>query len=468
MKFIAKLSSIVLTSLAVLTLYMIYKINILPTKYLLVVSIILFLIILFLDIKLIRKKTKLFSRFFFIIISIGCSVGIAFLLSYLNSTYDFMNSLAIKDYEVVTYDVISKTINNIDSIKKLENKTISYLEDDKNYEKIKLLVKKDIKYKDNKYKNIDSLVSSLEEDKTDSIIIEENRYNVLKEEYPEFGNITNVVKQYKIFVKKDKNSSNLSTTDSFVMYISGVDTYGEISSVSRSDVNILAVVNPKEEKILLVSIPRDYYVDLAGTNSKDKLTHAGMYGIDTSIKTIENLLDIDINYYVRLNFSTLTKSIDLLGGVDVYSDTTFTSYIDGSITINEGMNHMDGKTALAFARERYAYSTGDRHRGENQQAIITALINQMTSTKNINKYKDLLSSLEGTFETSMPYKNISNLLKLQLDKNIKYDIKSISLDGYGSYEATYSMGSRELYVMIPDEDTVSEAQKEIKTYLNKK
>ena len=150
MKFIAKLASIVLTVLGVFTLYMVYKINILPIKYFLIVSGIILVIILFLDVKLIQKKTKVFNRLFFIIISIGCSVGIGFILSYLNSTYDFMNSLAIKDYEVVTYDVITKTGNNIDSINKLENKTISYLEDDKNYEKVKLLVKKDIKYEDRK------------------------------------------------------------------------------------------------------------------------------------------------------------------------------------------------------------------------------------------------------------------------------------------------------------------------------
>ncbi len=465
MKLFSKLIGLVLIALFGICFFMIYKLNILPMKYLIPVAIILGIVVLFLVFKLFKKKVKALSRFFYILISLCATAGFVYLLVYINATYDFMNSLVFKDYEIVTYDVVVNKNSGYEKIKNLDSKNMGYLDTDKNYDKVKFLMKADIEVKDNKYKSVDNFVDDIKNNRIDSIMIEDNHFKLYKEEYENLDDTTKVIKTYKLIVKKE-HSSNKDIKNPFIVYISGIDTYGKIASVSRSDVNILAVVNPVLEKVLLVSIPRDYYVELDGTNgAKDKLTHAGMYGIDTSVKTIENLLDTNIDYYVRLNFSTLTKSIDKLGGVDVYSDTSFTSYIDGSIHIQEGMNHMDGKTALAFARERHAYRTGDRHRGENQQAIITAMIEKMTDKKNITKYKDILTSLDGTFETSMSYKNISNLFKMQLDRNINWKISSVSLDGSGSYQPTYSMGQRKLYVMIPDDESVNSVKGEINKYL---
>ena len=179
-------------------------------------------------------------------------------------------------------------------------------------------------------------------------------------------------------------------------------------------------------------------------------------------------MDIKIDYFVRLNFSTLTKSIDLLDGIDVYSDREFTPWTNKNITIKKGMNHMDGETALAFARERHAYESGDRHRGEKQQEIITAMINKMTDKNYITKYKDILTSLDGSFETSMRYEEMTNLFKMQINNNIKWNITSISLDGIGSMQSTYSMGDRKLYVMIPDDNTVNNAKENINKVLNGK
>ena len=180
-----------------------------------------------------------------------------------------------------------------------------------------------------------------------------------------------------------------------------------------------------------------------------------------SMKTIEDLLDIDINYYIRLNFSTLTKSIDLLDGIDVYSDRTFTPWTNKSLKIYEGVNHMDGKMALAFARERKVYETGDRHRGENQQAIISAMITKMNNLKYLLKYKEILNSLDQTFETNMQYDEITNLFKKQIEERTNFEVESISLDGTGASMSTYSMGSRRLYVMQPDYTTVTNAHNKI-------
>ena len=330
---------------------------------------------------------------------------------------------------------------------------------------------KDVSYKDKKYSSVDEFTTSIENGAVAGIVVEDSYYQMLKEEYTNLSD-TRVIKQYKVIVKKDnakKQKVKETTKESFIVYISGIDTYGNISSVSRSDVNILAVVNPKTSQILLVSIPRDYYVQLHGTTGvKDKLTHAGIYGIDTSIDTINDLLDTKIDYFVRLNFSTLTKSIDLLDGIDVYSDREFTPWTNKNITIQKGMNHMDGETALAFARERHAYESGDRHRGENQQEIITAMINKMTDKNYITKYKDILTSLDGSFETSMKYEEMTNLFKMQINNNIKWNITSISLDGTGSMQSTYSMGDRKLYVMVPDDNTVNNAKENINKVLNGK
>ena len=466
MKLIGKILSFILMALFILTMYLVYRLNVLPLKYFLIVGIVLLLVIFILCFKLIRKKTKFFSRIFFSVVAIIFIGVIYYILTYINATYDFMNSMVLNNFETITYDVVIPNSSNIEKVKELKNSSISYLESDSNYSKAKLLLRKDINYQENPCKNINGIISSFENSK--ALFIEDSYYNLLKEEY-DFVKDTKVIKTYKLIVKKDKKTNSSTTSKPFIIYISGIDTYGKISSVSRSDVNIVAVVNPVLEKILLVSIPRDYYVKLHNTNGyNDKLTHAGIYGIDMSVNTIEDLLDINIDYYLRLNFSTLTKSIDLLDGVDVYSDITFNPTTNPSLTIYQGLNHMNGEEALAFARERYAYQTGDRHRGENQQAIIEAVIKKLSNPKNITKYKDILNSLDGTFETDMSYKDITNLVKLQISKNIDWNVTSISLDGKGSMMPTYSMGERKLYVMIPDEETVVNAKNKISKYMESK
>ena len=466
MKLIGKILSFILMALFIITMYLVYRLNVLPLKYFLIVGIVLLLVIFILCFKLIRKKTKFFSRIFFSVVAIIFIGVIYYILTYINATYDFMNSMVLNNFETITYDVVIPNSSNIEKVKELKNSSISYLESDSNYSKAKLLLRKDINYQENPCKNINSIISSFENSK--ALFIEDSYYNLLKEEY-DFVKDTKVIKTYKLIVKKDKKTNSSTTSKPFIIYISGIDTYGKISSVSRSDVNIVAVVNPALEKILLVSIPRDYYVKLHNTNGyNDKLTHAGIYGIDMSVNTIEDLLDINIDYYLRLNFSTLTKSIDLLDGVDVYSDITFNPTTNPSLTIYQGLNHMNGEEALAFARERYAYKTGDRHRGENQQAIIEAVIKKLSNPKNITKYKDILNSLDGTFETDMSYKDITNLVKLQISKNIDWNVTSISLDGKGSMMPTYSMGERKLYVMIPDEETVVNAKNKISKYMESK
>ena len=468
MRKISKFNSTILILVFIVLLFMVYNIGIIPIKYFVGCAALLSFFVIILVIKLVRKKTGLFSRIIFNIFSVGLIGLCIYIITYINATNDFLNSIVAKNFETVTYDVIVNKSSSYNKIKDLENKEISNISSDNNYKLLMFKIRSDIKYIKNEYKNIDTLKDAIEKGKTPAIVIPDSYYEMLKEEYSSLKATTKVIKKYKIIVKRDKKEDKKRIEkEPFLLYMSGIDTYGKITSVSRSDVNILMAVNPKQERILLVSIPRDYYVTLHGKEQKDKLTHAGIYGIDTSIETINDLLDTKIDYYLRINFSTLTKSIDLMDGIDVYSDRTFTPTSNSSIVINKGMNHMNGEMALAFARERYIYSSGDRKRGENQQLIITEMINKMTSSKYLTKYKDIIKSLDGSFETSMNKKQITKLFNMQISRNTKWDIASISLDGTGSYNTTYSMGSRKLYVMQPNLESVRNAKIKLNKYMER-
>ena len=229
---------------------------------------------------------------------------------------------------------------------------------------------------------------------------------------------------------------------------------------SRSDVNIIATVNPTTHQILLVTTPRDYYVEIPGISGgmKDKLTHAGNYGVDVSIDTLEELYQVSIPFYARLNFTSFINIIDILGGVDVESEYAFTTGTDAGavVEIQEGTNHLDGQEALAFARERHALVDGDNQRGKNQEALITAMIKKMVSPSMIVKAADILDEAADSVETNMSMKQIRALIKQQLGDHSDWQIYSMAADGIGGQEMCYSTGSQYLYVTIPNEDTVAE------------
>lgn len=251
----------------------------------------------------------------------------------------------------------------------------------------------------------------------------------------------------------------------FTMYISGIDTRGGVTAKSRSDVNILATVNVDTRQVLLVSTPRDYYVPLPISNGQpDKLTHAGIYGVDVSMGTLEMLYGVPIDYYFRVNFSGFEKIIDALGGITVYSKYAFTTSSE-VYSFQEGENYLNGSQALAFARERYAFSSGDRQRGENQMAVIKAVINKAMSPAILSGYTDLMESISGNFETSMPYDVLADLVREQLDKGGSWNVVSCSVDGTGDSRKPYSL-STNAYVMIPDQSTVDAAIEKINQVRN--
>lgn len=250
----------------------------------------------------------------------------------------------------------------------------------------------------------------------------------------------------------------------FVVYISGVDTWGTPKAKSRSDVNILAVVNTNTKQILLVSTPRDYYVPLSVSGGvKDKLTHAGIYGVESSMGTLEMLYGVDIQYYVKLNFTGFVGIVDALGGIDVYSDSTFT--VGDAFSFTEGVNHMSGIEALAFARERYSFASGDRARGTHQMAVIRAVLDKATSSAILYNYADVMNSVSGCFTTNMSQEKIASLVRMQLNDMATWSITAISVDGTGASKTTYTVPYKTAYVMIPDEATVQTAKEKIAAVL---
>lgn len=253
----------------------------------------------------------------------------------------------------------------------------------------------------------------------------------------------------------------------FVVYISGVDTWGTPKAKSRSDVNILAVVNTNTKQILLVSTPRDYYVPLSVSGGvKDKLTHAGIYGVESSMETLEMLYGVDIQYYVKLNFTGFVGIVDALGGIDVYSDSTFT--VGDAFSFTEGVNHMSGIEALAFARERYSFASGDRARGTHQMAVIRAVLDKATSSAILYNYADVMNSVSGCFTTNMSQEKIASLVRMQLNDMATWSITAISVDGTGASKTTYTVPQKKAYVMIPDETTVQIAKEQIAAVLEGK
>lgn len=248
------------------------------------------------------------------------------------------------------------------------------------------------------------------------------------------------------------------TNTPFAVYISGSDTRSSyLPTNTRSDVNILAVVNPETKQVLLLNTPRDYYIENpAGGGSRDKLTHCGIYGVDCSIKALEILYGVDVDYYARINFTGFETLIDAIGGITVYSDSGFSTV--GGTYVGAGENYLNGREALAFARERYHVSGGDNGRGKNQMKVITAVIKKLTSgTTIISNYSQILASLQGMFVTSVSMEDISSLVKMQLTDMASWNIQSYAVTGKTGGAVTYSAPGQNLSVMFVNEEMVAHA-----------
>lgn len=447
--------------ISIIVLWLVYFINVLPMEYFIVLCFLLLIIDVIVIALLLSFGTikNILGGFFSLLLIVTMIVGINYELN----TLDFFKQFGFNEYKTENYGIYVLKNSNYENIVDLENKSIGHLELKKYAGLNKMIDKitKKIEFKSKTYDDIYSMVRDLIGEKIEGIILEEAQVEILKEEnYNEYELLKSIYDDtVELSIKKSKSNVDI-LKDSYNIYISGIDTYGNITKVSRSDVNILVTVNPSKKEILLTNIPRDYYVKLHSFNEYDKLTHAGIYGIDESISTIEDLLDTKINYYVKVNFTSLIDIVDALDGIVVNSNYSFTS-VDG-YTYKRGENYLDGKEALSFARERKAFKEGDRVRGENQQLVLTAIINKGTSSKIITNYTSILKAVNGKFITNISDDEITKLIKMQISDGGTWNIKSISVNGIDSYDYVYSYKKNKLYVMKPIQNTIDNAKVKIK------
>ena len=387
----------------------------------------------------------------------------ALVFYYVNVTLGFFKGFGDNRYKEENYLVLVLQDSSFQSLADLSS--IGYTSNElSNIDQALTKLNEETTIENIKYDDTTEMFTDLINQEIDSVLIEESSMAIIYEEHKDYEGLFRIIDTIKIKTQIEITKETDVTNETFTVYISGIDSYGSIATVSRSDVNMVATINPKTKQVLLVSIPRDYYVQLRGTTGyKDKLTHAGIYGIETSVGTLEDLLATDINYYFRVNFTSLEKIVDALGGIDVYSKYSFTSSkaSGGTYYFSQGYNHMNGNQALAFSRERKnlpSSAGGDRGRGENQQAVIDGIIRKAISPAIITSYSKILNSLKDSFQTNMTDNDIQKLIKMQLNDMASWNITSYSLNGYDGYEPVYSSPNSKPYVMIPYEDTVTEAQ----------
>jgi transcriptional regulator len=451
---------------------MLYVLDMIPFKYLIIFYIVFGLLYLYLFItsfpKKIKNKFKISSCVFLILFGTIFGVGI----KYLNDTMDFVGVISKDLFQKEVYYVMTLENSKYKDIKDLNGKSIG-IYSSKNSTKASNELNKKIKNISKEYKNVVELFEDLQDNKIEAVLINESTKNLLDTDLADMKlKLKEIYKVYVSIEKTDIVKVVDITKKPFNIYVAGGDAYGSIDNVTNTDVNMIITVDPVNRKVLLTSIPRDYYVNLPsfGDDAYDKLTHAGYYGIEESAKAIENLLDIDINYYVKVNFSTIEGVIDAIEGVDVDSDYSFKADIyPDYFTFKKGMNHLNGKQALAFARERHSFKDGDVQRVKNQQKVLTAIIKKVTSsTTLVTNFSQILDSVGNSFSTNIETKNINRFIKMQLNDMRGWSIESQNLIGTDLYtKETYTYPSLELYVMKQDKESVDAAKEKIKGYLNK-
>lgn len=449
--------------------------NILPGIYTAVVFVVLIglTILVFKLLSCRRETTK--QRKAGVIISIVMILLLGVGSFYLFDTYAAFRNMSDEDrqyedfYVVVLDDSDYRKVGDIEGESVLTHRSNSSV-----YEEAqdKLLETVDVDYEETGgYMDLKTALIDSEDKEHDEIIfLSSSNYDMICEYSDDFEDRTKIIYTVSMEIgNKDIAKRVGITNEPFNVYISGIDTFGGISKVSRSDVNMIMTVDPVDKKILLTSIPRDMYVTLHSYGALDKLTHSGIYGIDETVATVEDWLDIDINYYIRVNFTSVEDIVDAIGGITVTSEYAFETHgrQNRGYSFIEGENHLDGASALAFARERKSFEEGDQERIKNQQRVLSAIIEKVTGSRVLlTSYTSLLNAVDDEIQTNLTESDISSLVRMQLEDLGGWTIETISVEGTGTYASTYSMGSRQLYVVIPDEASVKATQDKIESIMN--
>lgn len=449
------------------------RFNILPTKFLVILivgAVLLSALNLFFAF---FKKKPILCKIISLILSILYLTVSVFAFLKINDTINFFSNFGT-DKNVSTYNVLvanESELNEESDLTDYEIQTYRDLMLDSTL--VEEAMKNEIGATAIFTDNILELFSYGLEDNNHVISLNAGTYEAFLADNDMYKDKFRIIRTFDVITDAENNSGIDVTKTPFAIYLSGIDTRsGTLPDRSLSDVNIVAVINPLEHKILLVAIPRDYYVHFHGTAEEalsDKLTHAGSTGgIELSKATIEDLLDLKIDFYARVNFNFVENLVDAIGGITINSDVdySFSCWTDRGCIFKPGANPVKGRCALAFARERHAYSTGDRHRGENQEQVISLILDKITnSTTLLSSYSDILAALEGTFETSFNMDDVTKFFKNQLDEMATWTVETQNLDGKTGSAATYSYPAQKLSVMFPKQESIDAAKKKINEVL---
>ncbi|MGL6200178.1 MAG: LCP family protein [Lachnospiraceae bacterium] len=441
-----------------------FYLDMLPTGYLVAIACVLVATIaVTLGTQMSGRGRRIAGKAFSVVITLVMVVGIFYILKGNTALADVTNDEYHSDTMVVAV-LKSDTANEI---KDAANYTfgVQYTKDtDQVQEAVQYIsseTAQDITVEE--LTNMPEQAQALVNGQVEAIVYNEGYTEIMKQAVSDYEDKVKIIYTHTVQTDLQDLMIDVSVQEEpFSVYLSGIDVYGEIDTNSRSDVNIIATVNPKTKQILLTTTPRDYYVEIphVSQGELDKLTHAGVYGVDVSVDTLEEIYDIDIDFYARINFTSMIDIVDILGGVDVDSDVAFTTGNEAGtvVEITEGINHLDGEQALAFCRERKAFLDGDNQRGRDQQKVITAIIQKMISPTMIVRASGILDTVASNVDTNMQLDQVKALIKQQLKDSADWHITSVSAEGEGEMNTCYSTGSQELYVTVPDPDSIETIQ----------
>lgn len=456
--------------LALVLLFTMFNYNFLSFRFLNIIITIGLLVVLAISIFLQKtKKSPLVTTVVLVIFSLVSLVGIFGFKQMIDITNRMNQTAAFSEVEM---SIVVPKESDIKDVSQLTSVQAPTKVDKNNIETLMSALKKDKKV-DVKVDDVASYqeaYDNLKSGKSKAMVLSGSYASLLESVDSNYASNLKTIYTYKI---KKKNSNSAKQVDSkvFNIYISGIDTYGSISTVSRSDVNIIMTVNMNTHKILLTTTPRDAYVKIpgGGADQYDKLTHAGIYGVETSEQTLENLYGIKIDYYARINFTSFLKLIDQLGGVTVHNDQAFTS-LHGKFDFPVGDIQMNSEQALGFVRERYSLDGGDNDRGKNQEKVISAIVNKLASLKSVSNFTSIVNNLQDSVQTNMSLDTINALANTQLDSGSKFTVTSQAVTGTGSTGqlTSYAMPNSSLYMMKLDDSSVASASQAIKNLMEEK
>ena len=462
---LAKLMTVfIFVTLALLVFQMIY-LDLLPMKLIVLISAVLLIIALIITLIMNFKVRRFIPRLLVGLISLCMCLGLAYGNYFIHKTKDtFEVVTSLADKKAITTSIISMKDSGITKetdLKKKKIGTILEMDKEATQRTLKALREEGIKYSTEDYSSLEDLVYALYDSKVDAICLNEKYRDILHETeaFFAFNTSTKVVYQNVHYVEREASDNesdpvNDITKDAFTILVSGNDSYGSLQDANtRSDANMLLTVNPKTGTILMTSIPRDYYVDLicpgdgemaCPEGSKDKLTHSGLLGIKSTEKSIENALGIKINYNIRINFSSVVNLVDALDGIDLdikEGEQCDILYANMQPGLSVGKHHVDGETALAFARERHAYVNGDNQRVKNQQKVFKAIFKRIISPKMITNYGKFMDALAVAFDTNISGDEISDFIKYELNNMPKWKFESYTIYGESAYDFCYEAQS---------------------------